>query len=86
MTIYLHHQFSGLDITLSITEVQVDGNYYSFELELPEGSPYGEYAYKICETEDCSNILSSGIINYSAYMINKYVVRDNVVYTVYDQN
>lgn len=86
MTIFLHHNFSGRDLTVDITELDVYGNYYSFDLDLPQDSPFGEYSYKICEDSSCGNILSSGIINYSPYMINKYVVRDNVVYTVYDQN
>lgn len=86
MTIFLHHNFSGQDYTVNIDEVSVNGNYYGFELALPSGAPYGEYNYKMCEDASCGNILSTGIINYSPYLVNKYVVHDSTVFTVYDQN
>ena len=81
MTIYLRHNFSGYETTQDLTELDVYGNYYSFSLNLEPPAPHGEYSYRIMDGE---NELSSGIINYSDYYTNKYVVKDKILFVIYD--
>ena len=84
MILTLHHNFSNVDYTVEIHEVTVNGNYYSFEIPFPVDAPYGEYNYKLYTDSTYDELISSGIINYSAYLQNKYVVRDNILFTIYD--
>jgi hypothetical protein len=84
MILSLRHNFSGAEYSLDIDEVAVSGNYYSFEIPFPANAPYGEYNYKLFAADAPTDLVSSGIINYSPYMQNKYVVRDNVLYVIYD--
>lgn len=84
MIIKLKHNFSGVEYSLTITEITVQGNYYSFEIPFPDDAPYGEYNYKLMLDEEAEKPVSSGIINFSPYLENKYIVRDNILYIIYD--
>lgn len=86
MYLHLKHNFSGQEFDINVSEISYSGTYYSFSIQLPTGAPFGEYDYILFDTEEKENVLSSGIIQYSPYRQNTYIIRDNVSYIVYDQN
>lgn len=84
MILHLTHNFSGNEYEVTVSEVISSGTYYSFTLTLPDGAALGEYNYTLYDNENKENVLSQGIIQYSPYKINSYVIRDSVAYIIYD--
>ena len=86
MILHLTHNFSGQEFDINVSEISYSGTYYSFDLTLPDSAPFGEYNYTLFDTEEKQDVLAQGIIQYSPYKQNHYVIRDSVAWIIYDQN
>lgn len=80
MTLTLHHNFSGYETVLTVDEFTKTGKFYNFKVPFPPDAPFGEYSYTMVAD---SQLVSSGLINYSQYQPVEYIVSDKTLYVVY---